>query len=107
MFANPDLIELGNGVLVCAFGVRIPEKMCWRDPTHPWNGNYLGFSLDQGQTWSHIVQVTSGITTTHYMSVREHAPNVLYIAYDYGAWSRPELRRAMGRRVKLSFSLDI
>lgn len=106
MYADPDLIELHNGVLVCVFGVRITEKMCWSDPSHPWNGNYVAFSFDQGETWSHVVQVTSGVMTTHYMAVRELEPNVLYIAYDLGAWGKPG-RRAVGRRVDLSFAPDL
>lgn len=105
MYADPDLIELHNGVLVCAFGVRIPEKACWKDPTHPWNGNYVAFSLDQGESWSHVVQVTSGVLTAHYMSIRELAPNVLYVAYDNGAWNKPELQRVVGRRIGLSFRM--
>ena len=51
---DPDLIELRSGLLVAAFGVRIPQKLCWRHPEHPWNGNYLAFS-DHGKTcptWS-------------------------------------------------------
>ncbi|GAG90844.1 unnamed protein product, partial [marine sediment metagenome] len=88
-FVDPDLIEMADGTVVCAFGVRISEKLCWADPSHPLNGNYLAFSLDQGSTWSHIIQLTSGIMTTHYMAVREVAPNELCAAYDLGAWNKP------------------
>lgn len=49
-FVDPHIIELKNGVLACAFGLRIPEKMCWDNPSHERNGNYLAFSLNQGAT---------------------------------------------------------
>ena len=101
---DPDLIEMTNGVLVCAFGVRIPEKACWADPGYERNGNYLAFSLDQGETWSHIIQLTSGIMTTHYMAVREVRPGELYVVYDVGAWGRPG-RATYGGRVTVTASL--
>lgn len=47
-FVDPTLIEMQNGVLACAFGLRIPHKLCWDNPTHERNGNYVAFSLDQG-----------------------------------------------------------
>jgi hypothetical protein len=43
-------IQLRRGILVCAFGVRITQKACWKNPHHPWNGNYLAFSQDGGRT---------------------------------------------------------
>ena len=98
---DPDLIEMRNGVLACAFGVRIPEKACWVDPGYARNGNYLAFSLDQGETWSHIIQLTSGIMTTPYMAVREMRPGELYVVYDVGAWGRPG-RATYGCKVEVT-----
>ena len=64
------------------------------------NGNYVGFSLDQGETWSHIIQITSGILSSQYMSVREVEPNVLYVVYDIGRFRLPG-RAIMGCRVNV------
>src|ERR1700759_3766812 len=64
---DPDHIELRDGTLVAAFGVRVPQKLCWQHPEYPWNGNYMAFSVDHGKTWSHVVRLTSGVLTTHYM----------------------------------------
>lgn len=85
-FVDPNIIELKNGVLACAFGLRIPEKMCWDNPTHESNGNYVAFSLDQGATWSHVVQLTSGVQTTHYMAMLEVEENVVQVLYCIGKW---------------------
>jgi hypothetical protein len=100
---DPDLLELRGGILVAAFGVRIPPRACWTIPKHPWNGNYLAFSLDQGQTWSHVVRLTSGVFTTHYMSVEEMPQdNHLFVAYDFGHWRCKEGRYTYGRPVRIS-----
>jgi len=97
---DPDLIELRSGLLVAAFGVRVPQKLCWQHPEHPWNGNYLAFSRDHGQTWSHVVRVTSGVLTTHYMAITETPrDNYLYITYDLGGWSKGMPRDVYGRTV--------
>jgi len=99
---DPDLIELRNGVLVAAFGIRIPARANFARPEHPWNGNYLAFSLDRGDTWSHIVQLTSGITTTQYMAIEETpAKNEFFVVYDYGYWSSKVGRYIYGRKVKI------
>lgn len=87
---DPDLTQLENGVLACAVGVRIPEKGCWADARCPRNGNYLAFSRDGGETWSNIIQLTSGVLTTHYMAIREVRPNELLVTYDLGMWGRPD-----------------
>jgi len=100
---DPDLIELRNGLLVAAFGVRIPQKLCWQHPQHPWNGNYLAFSLDHGETWSHVVRLTSGVLTTHYMAVEETPTNNrLFVTYDLGGWSKGMRRDVYGRSVSVS-----
>ncbi len=99
---DPELIELRSGVLVAAFGVRVPQKLCWKYPEHPWNGNYLAFSLDQGQTWPHVVQITSGILTTHTALEETPTNNQLYLTYDQGGWSKGMRRDVFGRQVKVT-----
>ncbi len=103
---DPDLIELRSGVLVAAFGVRVPQKLCWQHPEFPWNGNYLAFSLDHGKTWSHVERMTSGVLTTHYMAVEEMpTDNRLFVAYDLGGWSKGMRRDVWGRTVEVSAQL--
>jgi hypothetical protein len=116
---DPELIQMQNGLLVCAFGARMPAKKAneglgrsylkgpdgkypdmrpipgrrydtWRAPQ---NGDYLAFSFDGGDTWSGIVQYRSGLPTTHYAGVREIAPDLLYIVYDN---SLPKERQVAG-----------
>jgi hypothetical protein len=100
---DPDLIETRSGILVVAFGVRIPAKLCWTIPTHPRNGNYLAFSLDHGETWSQVTRLTTGIDTTHYMCVEETPKNnELFVVYDFGHWNGKEGRYTYGRKIKIS-----
>ena len=100
---DPDLIELRSGLLVAAFGVRITQKACWQEPRHPWNGNYLAFSRDHGETWSNVVRMTSGVLTTHYMAIEETpTDNTIYVTYDLGGWSRGMNRDIFGRFVKVT-----
>lgn len=100
---DPELVELRSGILVAAFGVRIAARACWQNPTHPWNGNYLAFSLDGGDTWGHIVQLTSGIFTTHYMAVEEmKKDNQIFVTYDFGHWTCKQGRYTYGRPVDIS-----
>ncbi len=102
---DPELLELRSGVLVAAFGVRIPARGCWTNPKHPWNGNYMAFSLNQGDTWSHVVRMTSGIFTTHYMAVEETPKdNHLFVVYDFGHWTCQEGRYTYGRPLTISAS---
>jgi hypothetical protein len=99
---DPDLITLRSGVLVAAFGVRIPARANFARPQHPWNGNYLAFSLDGGDTWSHVVQLTSGVSTTHYMAIEElPGKNKFFVAYDFGYWGSKVGRYVYGRSVTL------
>lgn len=108
-FVDPNVIELRNGVLACAIGVRVPEKMCWVNPRHPRNGNYVAFSFDHGATWSHIVQLTSGVCTTHYMNILEIRPNRLQVMYDvggtwdHGYWDGTQGRYTAIRELDLEF----
>jgi hypothetical protein len=102
---DPDLIELRSGILVAAFGVRIPARANFSNPKHPLNGNYLAFSFDHGETWSHVTQMTSGIATTHYMAVEELPKNnQLFVVYDFGVWGGKQGRYTYGRKIKLSFN---
>jgi hypothetical protein len=100
---DPDLIELRSGLLVAAFGVRVPQKLCWQHPEHPWNGNYLAVSRDHGETWSHVVRITSGVLTTHYMAIEETpTDNEIFVAYDLGGWSKGMRRDVFGRTAKVA-----
>lgn len=100
---DPELVELRSGILVAAFGVRIPARACWQNPTHPWNGNYLAFSTDGGDTWGNIVQMTSGIYTTHYMAVEEmKKDNSIFVTYDFGHWTHKGGRYTYGRPIEIS-----
>jgi hypothetical protein len=100
---DPELLELRSGILVAAFGVRIPARAYKQNPTHPWNGNYLAFSTDGGDTWGNITQLTSGIYTTHYMAVEEMKKgNSIFVTYDFGYWGYKGGRYTYGRRVDIS-----
>jgi hypothetical protein len=102
---DPDVIELRNGLLVCAVGARIPARACWPRAFLPGNGNYLAFSFDHGVTWAHVERVTSGVLTTHYMAVEETPrDNELYITYDLGDWASGQGRNIHGRSVRLELS---
>jgi hypothetical protein len=99
---DPDLVELRSGLLVTTFGLRIPQKACWPNAQHPWNGNYLAVSRDHGETWPNVVRLTSGVSTTHYTGVEETPrDNELFVTYDYGFWRQPS-RFTYGRTVKLT-----
>lgn len=100
---DPELLELRSGILVAAFGVRIPARACWTNPRHPWNGNYLAFSLDHGNSWSHVVRMTSAVFTTHYMAVEESRKNnSIFVVYDFGHWTCKDGRYTYGRPVEIS-----
>jgi hypothetical protein len=109
-FVDPDLIEMDNGVLACAFGVRIPEKAIGIVPGYVRTGNYISFSLDQGTTWSHTLQLTSGILSTDYMTIRELEPGEIYAVYDLGLWifvKADSERSIMGRKIKVELKQDL
>jgi hypothetical protein len=100
---DPDLIEMRSGLLVAAFGVRVPQRLCWRHYQHPWNGNYLAFSPDHGKTWSNVVRMTSGVLTTHYMAIEETpTDNKLFVTYDLGGWTKGMMRNVYGRTVEVA-----
>lgn len=99
---DPDLIELRSGLLVAAFGMRIPQKACWPRCQHPWNGNYLAVSQDHGHSWPNVIRMTSGVMTTHYMGVEETpTDNEVFVVYDGGFWRQPT-RYTYGRHVKIT-----
>ena len=99
---DPDLITLRSGLLVAAFGVRIPQKACWPHGQHPWNGNYIAVSQDGGKTWNNVVRLTSGVLTTHYMGIAEMSiDNQIFALYDYGYWGHPP-RYVSGRTLKIA-----
>lgn len=100
---DPDLIELRSGLLVAAFGVRVPQKLCWQHPEFPWNGTYIAVSSDHGETWANVVRITSGVLTTHYMAIEESpTANHLYVTYDLGGWSRGMSRNVVSRWLDIS-----
>ena len=101
-FVDPDAIELRSGVLVLAVGARIPARACWPRAGYPRNGDYLAFSLDHGETWSHVVQLVSGVLTTQYMAIEETpVNNELFVTYDLGDWGSGKGRSIYGRPLKL------
>ncbi|MBL9206930.1 MAG: exo-alpha-sialidase [Opitutaceae bacterium] len=100
---DPDLVVLRSGALIASFGVRVPPRACWPRAEHPWNGSYLAVSLDDGQTWSHVVRMTSGVLTTHYTAIEESpVNNRVFFAYDLGDWRSGQGRSTFGRWVDLS-----
>lgn len=100
---DPDLLVLRSGVLVASFGVRVPPRACWPRAEHPWNGNYLAVSLDDGETWSHVVRMTSGVLTTHYTAIEESpTDNRIFYAHDLGDWRSGQGRAVFGRFVEIT-----
>ncbi len=100
---DPDVIELRSGLLVLAFGVRVPQQACWKDPRHPWNGNYLAVSRDHGETWPNVIRMTSGVLTTHYMAIEETlTDNRLFVVYDLRESGTKTRRDIFGRFVTLT-----
>ena len=89
----PSLIEMANGVLVVSFGHK---------PEYNDNGNFLAFSLDQGESWTNITRLSSGLTRA-YTTVRETAPGELFILYSefQGGYYRSPLARLLGRSVNV------
>jgi len=101
---DPDVIELRSGALVLAVGARMPARACWPQAGAARNGDYIAISLDHGETWSHIVQITSGVLTTHYMAIEETPKdNELFVVYDLGDWGSGKGRSIFGRPLKLEF----
>ena len=102
---DPDLIEMENGVLACSFGYRImtthPGPGTAKMTPAPDLGNYVAFSLDQGETWGHDthlpIEAHAGTTcSTCYTSLREVEPGTLLVIFDIGWYGDPI--RYVGRR---------
>ena len=99
---DPDLLVLRSGVLVATFGLRIPPRANWPRAEHPWNGSYLAISLDHGATWSHVVQMTSGVLTTHYTAIEETPEdNRIFFVHDLGDWRSGRGRSTYGRSLQI------
>lgn len=98
---DPDITQMENGAVVLSFGVRLPAQLNWQDPSVENNGVYAAFSLDGGDTWSHVVRVMGGKLTTHYTGVREFEKDTLYFAYDVGSW-REGGRGGRGCKIKVT-----
>ena len=99
---DPDMIELKNGVLAATFGIRIPPRVAFAMPGHPWNGNYLAFSFDGGDSWSHVEQLTSGVPTTHYTALEQmKTKDDIFVVYDFGSWNNKVGRYVYGRKVSV------
>jgi hypothetical protein len=100
---DPDLLVLRSGIVVASFGVRVPPRACWPRAEHPWNGNYLAFSLDGGVTYSHVERMNSGVLTTHYTAIEESPTgNRIFFAYDLGDWRSGRGRSTFGRTVQIT-----
>ena len=100
---DPDLIELRSGVLVATFGVRVPPRACWPRAEYPWNGSYLAVSLDHGDTWTHVVRMTSGVLTTHYTAIQETLKdNRIFFVNDLGDWRSGQGRSTHGRFIDIA-----
>jgi hypothetical protein len=94
---DPDLIEMQDGTLAMAYGHK---------PDYQEHGNYLAFSVDHGQSWSHVVPISSTVTRA-YCGVRELAAGELFVVYSTSdAKTAQEYGTAkyntMGRSVRVS-----
>jgi len=88
---DPDLIEMSDGTLVMSFG----HKPDYKD-----HGNYLAFSLDHGQSWTQVTQISSTITSA-YTGVREISPGELFVVYSTSKTGEAKYD-SMGRNVRVS-----
>jgi hypothetical protein len=68
---DPDLIEMSDGTLAMSYG----HKVDYMD-----NGNFLAFSLDQGETWCCETRISTSITVA-YTGLREVSPGTLFVVY--------------------------
>jgi hypothetical protein len=67
----PDLIEMSDGTLAMSYGHK---------PDYQDHGNFLAFSLDQGETWTSETRLNSSITMA-YTGLREVSAGVLFVVY--------------------------
>jgi hypothetical protein len=74
---DPDLIDMGNGLLVASCGWRTQQSRVnlTSQPKEigAGHGNYLAFSRDAGETWHDLTQVTA-TPSSCYTTVREIEP---------------------------------
>ena len=68
---DPDLIEMSDGTLAMSYGHK---------PDYQDHGNFLAFSLDQGETWTSETRLNSSITMA-YTGLREVSARVLFVVY--------------------------
>jgi len=68
---DPDLVEMSDGTLVMSYGHK---------PDYQDHGNFLAFSVDQGETWTSETRLNSSITMA-YTGIREVSPGVLFVVY--------------------------
>ena len=68
---DPDLIEMSDGTLAMSYGHKVDFMN---------NGNFLAFSLDQGETWICETRLTTSITVA-YTGLREVSPGTLFVVY--------------------------
>jgi hypothetical protein len=76
---DPDVIEMQDGTLVMSFGHK---------PDFQEDGNFLAFSIDQGQSWTQVTRLSSSPTVA-YTGVREVAPGELFVAYSVKSQGDP------------------
>lgn len=92
---DPDVVEMQDGTLALSFGHK---------PDYREHGNYVAFSLDQGQSWTDVTPVSATVTMA-YTGVREVAPGELFVVYTTSDADAANYRGAkfnmMGRAVRL------
>ena len=77
---DPDLIELHDGTLAASFG----HKPDFHD-----DGNFLMFSVDQGESWTQVTRL-SHERTCAYTTLRETQPGTIFVTYSVKADSGKE-----------------
>lgn len=68
---DSDIIEMSDGTLAMSYG----RKVDYMD-----NGNFLAFSLDQGETWICETRISTDISVA-YTGLREVSPGTLFVVY--------------------------
>jgi hypothetical protein len=68
---DPDVVEMQDGTLAMSYGHK---------PDYREHGNYVAFSLDQGNSWTSVTQISSTATSA-YTGIREVSPGELFVVY--------------------------
>jgi len=68
---DPDIVEMSDGTLAISYGHK---------PDYHDHGNFVAFSVDQGETWTDIVRISSSVTQA-YTGIREVKPGELFVVY--------------------------